>query len=424
MKNTNNKINNCKKTIESYHNAKTERIYKLFKRAGYGRIIVENDKEIESIIYKGVAKLLHSRYGNIVDENELYDRLTMYGRIYTMDLEQKNGFYDDNTAHIGINHFLNRLSNTLLHEIIHKAGALSFNEAFYNLPTVYKEAGAEIISSETLKSEYCKEFIYNGNWAKFPDKLQSRYLLCSLVNQMNIAIGEEYLADTIINGTDSFENKAKEVFGQEGFERYTKELEAIVDKERKYWKKDINDKNTKLSAEKELDSLVDEWQNNLLIDVFDKKAKEVTTYGESLNLLKSLKDLSEYRVKRDSMGKNYSDSFFKEFFEEKKSEFQRRFSDKEFKIEYDETEWSKKYRYRSLEETVKNDRDRLKRMKSIYEKNGFFGRILNKNVTENQNVLPKESVSSFEERIRIEVNKIVTQNTETKANPIPDDIIK
>lgn len=424
MKDISKQIESYKKSIQSYKNVKVERLYKLYKRSGYGRIIIENDKEIENIIYKGVAKLLHSKYGDIANEEEVYNRLTMFGRIYTMDMNAQNGFYDKDTANIGVNHFLNKLSNTLVHEIIHKSGALSFNKAFYELHTIYKEAGAEIIASNILRTQYCKEFIYNGNWARFSNTLESRYLLCSLVNQMNAVLGEEYLADTIINGTDSFEKRAKEVFGEDKFNEYTKRLEIIVDREKKYWKKDIYDDNARENAERVLDTIVHEWQNDLMVDVFGKRIKEVSSYEESMQILHDLKDFSEYRIKKDTINQNCSDTFFKEYFEKSKAELQARFPDEKIEIDYDESEWNRKYKYNTLNDERESDREKLKSMKGIGEQESFWDRIFKKRSPEAQKSLPKEHIPSFEQRIKAEVNHIVELGSKTPADIVQDGEVK
>lgn len=424
MKDTNKQIESYKKRIQSYKNVKVERLYKLYKRIGYGRIVLENDQEIENIIYKGVIKLLHYKYGDIINEEELYNRATEFGRIYTMDMTEQNGFYDKDTANIGINHFLNRLSDTLVHEIVHKLGALSFNKAFYELPTIYKEAGAEIISSNILKSQDCKEFIYNGNWARFSDKMKSRFLLCSLVNQMNVIFGEKYLADTIINGTDSFEKRAKEVLGEDKFNEYTKKLERIVEKEKKYWKKDIYNDDARKETERELDTIVHKWQNDLMVDVFNKRIKKTDSYEESMQILYDLKNLSEYRIKKDIKNESCSDHFFKKYFEDSRSELQAKFPDKTFEIDYDETEWNRKYEYNTLEDESQSDKEKIKKMKGVCEEKSFWGKVLKKHSLEPQKTLPEVNALSFEQRIKVEINSMVTLANGTSRNDMKEENIK
>ncbi len=408
MKYTSKQINECKKNIMTYQNAKTERMYKIFKRVGYGRIIIENDEKVENIVYEGVSRLLHLRYGSIIDKNELYTRISKYGKIYTMDMKEKNGFYDENTASIGINHFLNKLTNTLLHEIVHKAGKLSFSESFYNLPNVYKEAGAEIISSETLKTKYCREYIYNGNWARFPNTLQSRFLLCSLVNQLSIAIGENEFVDTIVNGTNSFEKKSEEILGKDKFKEYTQKLENIVNIEKKYWKKDIDDENARKATEEKLNGLVDEWQNNLLKDVFGKK--EIFLYEDANEYLKKLKEFSELRIKKENKNYEFSDTFFKDFFNNAKEKIEKMFPNDKFEVEYSEKEWSEKYKCNTIDERNLSDKEVLAKMESVYEKTSFLKKVLNKNNSKKVKMLDEKSKSDFDERLKINLEKISIQN--------------
>ena len=185
----------------------------LYHKLGFGDIAKSYSVEEENKFYSLVISKLAKKYPKFVNYKEAYDLLKDNGQIFTISTIGKKGFYDEERNIIGIRHFLNRLTTTIFHEIVHKLSYLIGKGEITKLPEVYKEAGTEYITAETLKTRTTRACVFSNIWGKFPNTISSYYLDYIFVRQLNTIIGGEALEETILKGNLTFENKLKEQIG-------------------------------------------------------------------------------------------------------------------------------------------------------------------------------------------------------------------
>ena len=108
--------------IEGFSQQDIEEKNKFFQKNNYGIIVQSYPFEYERLIYEKIANLISRKYPGIVDEVDIINTLSSAGSIYTMKVSSTHGhgFYHMNSADIGVYSYLDRISEELLHEIIHK----------------------------------------------------------------------------------------------------------------------------------------------------------------------------------------------------------------------------------------------------------------------------------------------------------------
>ena len=185
-------------------------LFLLYRKLGYGNIARTYSVDDENKFYSIVAKKLAKKYPVFVNYENAYELLKDNGQIITIDTLGQKGFYDEKRNIIGIRHFLTRLTTTVFHEIVHKLSYIAGKGEIYKLPEVYREAGTEYITAETLKTKTTKACIFSNIWGRFPNTITSYYLDYIFVNQLNSILGDSSLEESILKGNLSFENRIEE----------------------------------------------------------------------------------------------------------------------------------------------------------------------------------------------------------------------
>lgn len=100
-----------------------DEVAKRFRIQRFGYIATGYTDEQEDAIYRASSKILASKYGHIISEEELYSRIVKQGHIYTLKLwegKSDRGFLEKKTGNIGIPYFLRGITENIIHEIVHR----------------------------------------------------------------------------------------------------------------------------------------------------------------------------------------------------------------------------------------------------------------------------------------------------------------
>ncbi len=387
--------------FSKYNDSETE---KFFRKAKYGNIVVEYPKEYEENIYAQIAKLLHNKYPNFCNEDEIVQVLSSYGHIYTAQMEKGigDGIYHIDSGNILVYTFLNRLNKTLVHEVIHKLGYLRLDDGFESMPEIYKEAGAELLSNSILEGPLCREMIL-GRMRVRCVGVQPRYLTATaLVNQLNMVVGGSLLERSMIEGKNYLEPAIKELIGEKDYETIFRKMQEICSLEKKYWQGKQNEKH-----ENYIYKEVAMYQNMVMKKIFDSRVKNVKTQEDAGILLDSLMNFSDFRVK--FYAPRERDVDFEEYFMQMKESLEAMF-DTKFQITDISDDWENKYPFIKLDSLERaREQDEREKINQLAEKNkiGFWQRLFRKPKAE----LPASSEEyKFIEQVDFTVAKQETTN--------------
>lgn len=397
-----------KKRIKRFSKYNEEELCDFFKAIKYGTIVMPYPETLEMDIYEKLAFLLKQKYPKYCDEKDIIDTLSSYGNIYTAKIPKElgSGIYHINSANILVYSFLNKLDENIVHELIHKIGFLKFNDDFYSMPKVYIEAGSELITNSILNKPYCREMLVGKLWTRSVG-VQPRYLIeTSLVNQLNMAMGNNPLERSILDGKNHIEKELKELIGEDESALLLVKIKDICRLEKNYWK------NRNSRTEKTITQKIDEYQDILLHSIFDKRISRVKSSSEANDMLKELMQFSDYRVKSD-----FSDEKFREYFELQKQKLEEKFNTT-FDIEDISDTWNSRYPIIKLEEP-KLDPDSVKIDFMAEEKNikkeGFLKRLFKR---KNEHLVNRIAEKNDEKtNFQIEIN-FQSENTEKIKNPV------
>lgn len=381
----------------------------LYHKLGFGDIAKSYSVEEENKFYSLVISKLAKKYPKFVNYKEAYDLLKDNGQIFTISTIGKKGFYDEERNIIGIRHFLNRLTTTIFHEIVHKLSYLIGKGEITKLPEVYKEAGTEYITAETLKTRTTRACVFSNIWGKFPNTISSYYLDYIFVRQLNTIIGGEALEETILKGNLTFENKLKEQIGILKYNAITKKMTEI-DKDfysyAAYY--DANTARENIELRDDLIYSIKTLQNTILRAGFDDKIKNVNSPEEAQKVLNSLLAFADLRLREEEGGK-YTDREFEKYFNNTKNDFSIRFPKENFNQEFNPNDWRKKYtRLGKIEQIPLDEEEEIKRIgKENYKKykESLLKRIFS-NMRPEDNLktrIPKQSrqARNFNEELKV-----------------------
>lgn len=379
MKNKNQEASYYKNRIQGFLRYSKEELYDFFKSTKMGVIVMSYPSFLEKSVYEDIALLLKAKYPEYCDKEEIVKILSSYGNIYTAKINEKmgSGIYHKTSANILIYSFLNKLNESIVHELIHKLGYLRFNEDFYNMPLVLLEPGTELVTNTILNKPVYQELLFGSLWTRSVG-VDSNYLIeTALVNQLNMACGNNTLEKSIINGRNYIEPEAEKLIGKEKYLVFQTQIQDISRLEKQYWR---NPKNSRL--EKDLSSRIFKYQNDLLTEVFDARINNVTTKEEAEAFLQELMNFSDYRVKSEDL--NFEDIFFTKYFNAKKKELEEKFK---FSAEIEDLSksWRKRYPIINLDEEIlekskleKIKIDEMAEKRFQNEPKGFFRKLFSK----------------------------------------------
>lgn len=342
-------------------------LFLLYRKLEYGNIARTYSIEKENNFYSIVASKLAKKYPNFVNYEEAYGLLKDNGQIVTIDTLGQKGFYDEKRNIIGIRHFLTRLTTTLFHEIVHKLGYLIGEGEIYKLPNVYREAGTEYITAETLKTKTAKACVFSNIWGRFPNTISSYYLDYIFVSQLKWILEDNSLEESILRGNLSFENSLKQKMGIIKYDVLTKKMSEV---NRDFFQysacyKVNSDKENEELREK-LTSTIDVIQYYILRVGFDDRIKEAKTPTEANNVLRDMLRFSDLRLKRKEDDK-FVDREFQIYFNKAKKEFYYRFPNAKFNQVFESDEWGDKYP--DLERVVQIKPEEEKQIKKLGKEN-------------------------------------------------------
>lgn len=315
----------------------------LYHKLGFGNIAKAYSTEEENKFYNFVSRKLSEKYPKFVNYKQAYNLLKDNGQIVTISTTGQRGFYDDKRNIIGVKHFLDRLTTTIFHEIVHKLSYLIGNGKITKLPEVYREAGTEYITAEALKTKTTKACVFGNIWGKFPNTISSYFLEYIFVNQLNYLFGGDSLEESILKGNLSFENKLKQQLGEPKYDALTKKM-TEMSKDFFYYAGfyNINSSKENVELRTKLMKSINIIQAFILQEGFNSKIRDAQTPEEANSILNELLEFSDLRlrVKEDD---KFVDKAFRRYFNKAKKEFSARFPEENFNQRFTPDDWQTKY---------------------------------------------------------------------------------
>lgn len=383
---------------------KIEDVLYRYRKKGYGDIAKFYSIQEEQEVYKKGAQILSKKYGDIISKEEIYEILSRRGRIYTMKLNNRMAFFEIKTANIGIPHFLDRFTETLLHELVHKLGFEECDESFKNMSQVFKEAGTEIVAGEALSNNtYGREVIFRKTFSKYPEKVDDSFLEVCLVNQINTAIGGKNLEKSILKGRDYFKPAIIEQWGEETYVFLKENIEDLSRMENKFWKDyEFFSEDERCSKEDELRKRIYLIQDTILESEFNKRFSKITSKSEADKFLKELLEFEENRVRIKETSDDekifFKDLSFIEYFNKYKNELQKKYGN--IDLEFDESAWQKKYKNKKiLNEVTEDEKTEVALMalefRKKYKKRGAISQFFDKLFKKPQKLLEQQKDEKF-----------------------------
>jgi len=339
-------------------------------------ILNSYDDDISYLFYSIVYKRIVARYGEIDKEEKILEELVRTGKIYTASIVARNGLFDDRNGNILINHFLDKLTTTIFHEIVHKISWIKSGKKGNNLNIVSNEGGTNIITNEALKSFDGKMLYFGKYFAMHPNIINGGYLTYELfMSQINHIIGNEALPRSILSGNNLFDKECEDFFGKEKYDKLVDSISAIQAKNADYWYCYRYDKDRQGQVEQEVEEMVISTQNDLLTYSFNKMLSKVTSKEEAEEYLTKLRDFSKYRIRKFN-GKRTEDLFFVKYFNAKKKDIEQRLGTS-VDVFYDDTKWDSQYKFLNLDvkEVSDSEYGEIKKLGKEKRKKIKFNRI-------------------------------------------------
>ncbi len=410
--------------MKEYAKEDISELTKRYRKMHWGNIAKIYSKSEEEIYYRQAANLLSKKYSHIINADEVFEILSKQGNIYTMYIiNNENAFYEFKTGNILIFHFLDRMTQTLLHELIHKLGFSRKNEAFNKMSAIFNEAGVELVSAKAIDEKEKIEFLFHNASAKMPNNISDSFISVALTNQINEAIGGEWLEKSILKGENFFELEIAKRYGEGSFVFIKENIEDLARIERKYWKnyKYLSDKE-KEEQEEVLKNKIVEIQDFILESEFDKKFKNIDSLEKGKVFLEELKKFGLNRIKfRDNSNfiSKWKDSSFKMFFYRYKKDIEEKYGTTD--IIYDEMFWENNYEFNICDDNEISEEEKMEILNlSIdfqreHKAKGFLSKILDK-IKNTQKSLPEVKTNIPEKNfIKADLHRIDTlANNENK----------
>lgn len=396
--------------MEKYFKEDISELAKRYRKMHWGYIAKCYSKSEEKIYYRQAANLLSKKYNHIISEDKVFEILSKRGNIYTMHIINKeNAFYEFNTGNILISHFLDRMTQTLLHEMVHKLGFSSQNEDFNKMSVIFNESGVELVSAKALDEKEKIEFLFHNASAKMPNKISDSFITVALTNQINEAVGGEWLEKSILKGENLFEPEIDKRYGEGSFVFIKENIEDLARIEGKYWRnyKYLSEEEKK-EQEDILKSKIIKIQDFILESEFDKRFENVNSLEKGKEFLEELKIFGLNRVKfkaNSNYTAKWKDSSLDNFFNKYKKEIEEKYGN--VHIAYDETFWENNYEFNICDEDeISNEEKRAILNMSIefqkmHKAKGIFSKLLYK-IKGKTKSLPEETNIAEEQCIKLE----------------------
>ena len=404
--------------MESFDNKEKNLVEDIirYKKIKWGYIAKVYSKEEEEEIYREATTLIYNRYGHIRNYDSIFETLTNRGNIYTMDItrNRNKAFYDKITGNVGLPHFLNRITSSSMHEFVHKIGFEVADESFKNMNLVFNEAGTEIVGARSLSNQEGRNFIFKSVWAKFPEKVDDSFLNVCLTNQLNEALGGEYLERSILTGRDLFKKRIIEKYGEPRYVFLSENMKDLSREERRYWAiyQYLTEEQRTIREEKMKEKIF-LIQDCILESEFEKRFENIDSLDNGKTFLNDLKEFGKNRVKIKKSDDTFEDPGFKDLFEKYKKQIETKYGKTD--IFYDESEWEKCYEeIEDIQEVTDDEKRTILDMSIMFNKNHrskstlsrFLDSILKKQevLPENFNNIKEDKTINFKHQINMDYN--------------------
>lgn len=308
-----------KKRIEEFSNYTDEQNYVYYTASGLAIIANGYPNEFERDVYECLARLLVGKSFVSAKSDEIVERLSSHGRLYSAKMLKKNeqAFYHLTSANILVYSMFSKLDRKIVHELIHKLGYMTFDQEFYDMPEILIESGTEIVTNKILNQPVCRENIEGDFWGRCVGVQPAYFLESFFVTQLNKVVGNELLEKSIVDGKNDIEPEMIRLFGKENYTYFLEKIKDACMLEKKlgliFYCKD------KKAFLEQLNML----QNEILEIGFDAKYDRIQTKDEAEKYLEELMLFSDYRLK--CREKDWKDDFFYEYYDGKAKELTNKY---------------------------------------------------------------------------------------------------
>ena len=418
-----------------------DKLAKQYRDKKIGYIATGYIKEQEEAVYLAASKILASKYPNIVTANELYSILNSKGKIYTIhrcDGDRRKGLFDGTKrANILIPYFIRKMTENLLHELIHKIGFLRADNTFLKMNEDIRETGTEIVASSSMSTKFGKTKVLPNVYGKFPENAYSDLLTYSLINQLNLLTGEETLEKTILGGHDYFKEEIVSKYGSDFYKYISTQISLISDKANMHYEmaNELGINNEKVSAiGKEFFQDIKLFEDKILKQEFDQRFLKIDSLDAGKHFLEQLNNFGENRLQEKNENGQLVDKNLEEIFNKYKEKIEKIYG--KTNIEFRNPDIDKLPNL-AFEENLEDDeliiieqmamdfqkesKARLKEQRRLKFKK-FFYNTFGIDYKEKNKALP-EATSNFDERVRVENLSENTSEIIKKEKPIDEKIL-
>ena len=310
-----------------------DELAKRYRIEELGYIATGYIKEQEEAVYMAASRIISSKYPNLISEDELYKKIKNKGNIFTIyrySGDRRNGVYDSKTGNVLVPYFVKRMSENLLHELSHKAGFIDADETFFSMNHNIRETGTEIVASSSFSSKYAKDAVLLYVWGKYPEKASSELLVYSLLNQLNILVGEQNLENSILHGHDYFKEIIIKKYGSDFYNYVCSQLDLITIKKNNLYStfEVLGIENEKLLPQSmDLFEDVKEFEDKILKKEFDIRLKNIDSLESGKKFLEQLNKFGENRLQEENVEGILEDPNLENIFYEYKSIIEKKYGE-------------------------------------------------------------------------------------------------
>ena len=365
--------------------------------------------EQEDEIYKKAITMLKKAFPKQVNERKLEKRLKSTGHIYTIIPYDKKmgGFQNHTTGDIfTLSIYTDSIDHILFHEIVHKwLENIKIKDMSGNI--VYSEIAVEYITEKALNEK--KKVNSNNIWnmkMNIPENIG--YMIeYALFQQITFFLDEKYILKTGRKGNKYFDKALKSKYGKtfsKDVDRIYKMITAIRKENRSM---DVKD-------------LIEDFQNKILINVFEKEFKDVKDIYDIVLLMKKMQEFEILRMRL-----NDEDKFLENYYTNKYEVYIEKYPQlKDLICEYDKDYWKNNVEYRNddIESKKTTYKSHIKRLEQLANELKMQLGIKDENFVDKRKKfirrLQYKLINPIEKNTNIEGKKIKKINENQKENTI------
>ena len=251
-----------------------------------------------------------------------FQQHNMYWARFEKNLGNASYSYKNGQLYLSRQIDFQKLDPFVLHEMIHslqdKQIEIDYRKLGLCTMTDFKmeglalnEAGIQYVVAKMLQQD--REKIDYGELSLKTRSPQYYPLLCNLLEQIVVLVGEECLVGSVLWSQSSFRENCILAFGEQAYLDIAKEMDKLLEIRIKI-SQDANCQKQVTQSIQQFEKI----QNKILTSYFNKKIRNLSKVESVEDYQKQLRDFQKYR------GSQEKEQFFEKFQQEKSQELNRR----------------------------------------------------------------------------------------------------